>query len=46
MMKRRTLQQVRAEHQPEHHHNLYVVLLEPAFGRILHENVVYDHQES
>jgi len=34
MMKRRTLQRVRAEHQPEHHHNVYVVLLDPAVGRI------------
>jgi len=33
-MKRRTLQQGRAEHQPEHHHNVYVVLLDPAAGRI------------
>jgi predicted GIY-YIG superfamily endonuclease len=34
MMKRRTLQRVRAEHQPEHHHNVYVVLLDPAAGRL------------
>ena len=33
-MKRRTLQRVRAEQQPEHHHNVYVVLLDPAAGRI------------
>lgn len=35
MMKRRTLQRVQAEHQPEHHHNVYVVLLDPAVGGIL-----------
>jgi predicted GIY-YIG superfamily endonuclease len=34
MMKRRTLQRVRAEHQPDHHHNVYVVLLGPAAGRL------------
>jgi len=33
-MKRRTLQRVRPESQPEHHHNVYVVLLDPAAGRI------------
>ena len=33
-MKRRTLQWVRPERQPEHHHNIYVVLLDPAVGRI------------
>src|SRR6266446_2638400 len=33
-MKRRTLQKVRAEHQPEHHHNVYVVLLDSAAAKI------------
>jgi predicted GIY-YIG superfamily endonuclease len=33
-MKRRTLKRVRAERQPEHHHHVYVVLLDPAAGRI------------
>jgi hypothetical protein len=33
-MKRRTLQRVRAESQPEHHHNVYVVLLDPAVGKL------------
>ena len=33
-MKRRTLQRVRAESQPEHRHNVYVVLLDPAAGRL------------
>jgi predicted GIY-YIG superfamily endonuclease len=33
-MKRRTLQRVRRERQPEHHHHVYVVLLDPAAGRI------------
>jgi len=33
-MKRRTLQRVRPDKQPEHHHNVYVVLLDPAVGRI------------
>ena len=33
-MKRRTLQRVRAEKQSEHHHNVYVVLLDPAVGRV------------
>jgi hypothetical protein len=32
-MKRRTLQRVRAKRQPEHHHNVYVVLLDPAVGK-------------
>jgi predicted GIY-YIG superfamily endonuclease len=33
-MKRRTLKQLRAKTQPEQHHNVYVVLLDPAVGRI------------
>src|SRR5512136_3432294 len=33
-MKRRTLRKLRAEPQPEHHHNVYVVLLKPAAGRL------------
>ena len=33
-MKRRTYKKLRAEQQPEHHHNVYVVLLDPAFGRL------------
>jgi predicted GIY-YIG superfamily endonuclease len=33
-MKRRTLQRVRADRQPEHHHNVYVVLLDPAVGQL------------
>jgi hypothetical protein len=33
-MKRRTFQRVRAEGQPKHHHNVYVVLLDPAAGRL------------
>ena len=34
MMKRRTFPRVRTEKQPEpHHHNVYVVLLEPAVGK-------------
>jgi len=33
--KRRTFRRVRAESQPEHHHNVYVVLLDPA-ARKLH----------
>ena len=33
-IKRRTLQRVRADSQPEHHHNIYVVLLDPAAGRL------------
>jgi len=48
MMKRRTLQRVRAEHQPEHHHNVYVVLLDPAVGRIRKvraENPKRDHKK-
>lgn len=31
-MRRRTLRKARAEVQPEHHHNVYVVLLDPAAG--------------
>ena len=33
-MKRRTFQRVRAKSQPEHHHNVYVVLLDPAAGKL------------
>jgi predicted GIY-YIG superfamily endonuclease len=33
-MKRRTLQKVRAKSQPHHHHNVYVVLLDPAVGKL------------
>ena len=33
-MKRRTLQRVRPERQPEHHHNVYVVLLDPAAAKV------------
>src|SRR3974390_1688290 len=32
--KRRTLQKVRAARLPEHHHNVYVVLLDPAVGKL------------
>lgn len=31
-MKRRTFRAARAKNQPEHHHNVYVVLLDPAAG--------------
>jgi predicted GIY-YIG superfamily endonuclease len=34
LMKRRTLKQLRAKLQPEQHHNVYVVLLDPAVGRV------------
>ena len=33
-MKRRTLKPLRPKQQPEHHHNVYVVLLDPAVGRV------------
>ena len=33
-MKRRTFKQLRAKTQPELHHNVYVVLLDPAVGKI------------
>ena len=33
-MKRRTLQRVRADRKPEHHHNVYVVLLDPVVGKL------------
>ena len=33
-MKRRTLKPLRANRQPEQHHNVYVVLLDPAVGRV------------
>lgn len=33
-MKRRTFQRMRAENLPRHHHNVYVVLLDPAAGRL------------
>jgi len=32
-MRRRTFQKVRAKSQPEHHHNVYVVLLDPAAAK-------------
>ena len=34
MMKRRTLRELRPKGRPEHHHNVYVVLLDPAAGRL------------
>jgi hypothetical protein len=33
-MKRRTLRPLRPKRQPEQHHHVYVVLLDPAVGRI------------
>jgi hypothetical protein len=33
-MKRRTLKKLRPKAQPEQHHNVYVVLLDPAVGRM------------
>ena len=33
-MKRRTLKPLRAKRQPEQHHNVYVILLDPAAGRL------------
>ncbi len=33
-MKRRTLKQLRPKRQPELHHNVYVVLLAPAAGKL------------
>jgi predicted GIY-YIG superfamily endonuclease len=33
-MKRRTFQKVRAVSRAEHHHNVYVVLLDPAAGKL------------
>ena len=33
-MKRRTFRQLRAKAQPEQHHNVYVVLLKPAVGKL------------
>ena len=33
-MKRRTLKQLRSRRQPEQHHHVYVVLLDPAVGRV------------
>jgi hypothetical protein len=33
-MKRRTYRRIRAEHKPEHQHNVYVVLLDPAVGKL------------
>ena len=34
VMKRRTLKKFQSKRQPEQHHNVYVVLLDPAVGRI------------
>jgi len=33
-MKRRTLKRLHFGRKPEHHHNVYVVLLDPAVGKI------------
>jgi hypothetical protein len=33
-MKRRTFRKLRAQQQPEHHHNVYVVLLDPSAARL------------
>lgn len=33
-MKRRTFKTIRAESQAEHHHKVYVVLLDPAVGKM------------
>lgn len=33
-MKRRTLKQLRIKRQPEQHHNVYVILLDAAVGRL------------
>lgn len=33
-MKRRTLKRLRPGRQPEHHHNVYVVLLDPAAAKL------------
>ena len=33
-MKRRTLKRLRPDRTPEHHHNVYVVLLEPVVARL------------
>src|SRR5688572_21223998 len=33
-MKRRTLRRLRTNHEPEHHHNVYVVLLKSTVARI------------
>ena len=33
-MKRRTLRQLRPQRQQEHHHNVYVVLLDSAVGKL------------
>ena len=33
-MKRRTFRRIRAEVQPQHHHNVYVVLLDRAVGEL------------
>ena len=33
-MKRRTFKKLRADSRPENHHNVYVVLLEPAAARL------------
>ncbi len=33
-MKRRTFQKIRAAREPKHHHNVYVVLLDPAAAKL------------
>jgi predicted GIY-YIG superfamily endonuclease len=47
-MKRRTLRKVRSTGQPKHHHNVYVVLLGPAVGKlrkVRSENIKRDPQK-
>ncbi len=44
-MKRRTFRKLRADHQPEHHHSVYVVLLDPAVGRLRAVRAANPHRD-
>ncbi len=45
-MRRRTFQKVRAKSQPGHHHNVYVVLLDPAAAKLRAVRAVNPNRDS
>lgn len=45
-MKRRTLAALRWKGQPGHHHNVYVVLLDPAVGKLSRVRAVNPNRDS
>jgi len=44
-MKRRTPQRIRPERPPEHHHSVYVVLLDPAASRLRAVRAANPHRD-